>query len=369
MIPDDIKQKKQGPNWQVLFFITLGAFIVLTALSIFCRPGASDSPLAKPQIVPALPAAGPSTTPSAAASQPVPAAPQTATPPQPEKKNDTYAITVKISASFYNTFSDDTEIARIAAETGRKRLAELLSAHVARNLVWSLDMRRDVYPGDEMKLLFRVIPEEEQVKRADIPDEIELLAMQYRSIRLGKEIRFYQFKSSDRKFPAYYLADGTAVEKTLKKSPLKEWIQITSLLKDRRPKHDGLDFKALVGTPVYAPFGGTVEKTNWKMRYNGVSLLARLDTDPAVWMVLLHLDKVHVKPGQRFAAGDHIADVGNSGRSFGPHLHYQLQYESSKTKKIIDPVKYHGTVAAKLPAADADAFQKVVQRFDALMGK
>ncbi len=372
MMPDDLKPKKRDPNWKILFFLSFGALCAVTVLALvqlayWPRPSAlvftapdTDDP-GRPATVMEMPR----TEPQANAAVPQ----QPTTPPTPEKKNDTYALTVKISASFYNTFSDDAEIARIAAETGRKRLAELLSAHVSRNLVWSLDMRRDVYPGDEMKLLFRVIPEEEQVKRADIPDEIELLAMQYRSIRLGKEIRFYQFKASDRKFPAFYLADGTTVEKTLKKSPLKEWIQITSLLKDRRPKHDGLDFKAPLGTPVYAPWGGTVEKTNWKMRYNGVSLLARLDTDPAVWMVLLHLDKVHLKPGQRFAAGDHIADVGNSGRSFGPHLHYQLQYESSKTKKIIDPVKYHGTVAAKIPAGDAEAFKKIMDRYDALMGK
>ncbi|HOW50847.1 MAG TPA: peptidoglycan DD-metalloendopeptidase family protein [bacterium] len=364
-MPKELKPKKGAANWKALFFIAFGALIAVSALSLFCRPGASDSPSTTPQIAPEPPTAGPASAPSIAAPQPIPATPQTATPPTPEKKNDTYALTVKISASFYNTFADDPEIARIAAETGKKRLAELLSAHVSRNLIWSLDMRREVYPGDEMKLLFRVISPEEQAKRADTPDEIELLAMQYRSIRLGKEIRFYQFKSSDRKFPAFYHADGTAVEKTLKKSPLKEWIQITSLLKDRRPRHDGLDFKAPVGTPIYAPWSGTVEKTNWKTRYNGYSLLARVDSQPAVQMLLLHLDKVHLKPGQRFAAGDHIADVGNTGRSFAPHLHYQLQHEA---KKIIDPIKFHGTVAAKLPAADADAFQKVVQRFDALMG-
>ncbi len=358
MIPDELKPKKREPNWRFLFFLAFGALCAVTALALFCpvrhAPCSAPSPVPAPETAPAAPQVSPT-----AEASPV------ITPP-PEKKNDTYPLTIKLAASFYNTFADDPEIARIAGETGIRKLSERLSAHVARNLVWSLDMRREVYPGDEMRLLFRVIPPEEQAKRADTPDEIELLAMQYRSIRLGKEIRFYRFKASDRQFPAYYNADGTAVEKTLKRSPLKEWIQITSLLKDRRPRHDGIDFKAPVGTPIYAPWSGTVEKTNWKTRYNGYSLLARLDTQPAVQMILLHLDKVRLQPGQRFAAGDHIADVGNTGRSFAPHLHYQLQHEP---KKIIDPVKYHGTVIAKLPATDTAAFKEQQERYDALMAK
>ncbi len=269
-----------------------------------------------------------------------------------------------IRSSFFNTFSDDEGVNRIARETGIKKLADRLSAHVARNLMWSLDMRKEVYPGDRLDILFRTVSSEEQQSRRDIPDEIEILAMRYRSVRLDKELKIYQFKASDWPFPAYYYADGTRVEPMMKNAPLKEWIQITSLLRDRRPKHDGIDFKAPVGTPVYAPWSGVVEKTNWKTRFNGYSLLARLDTDPAVWMILLHLDKIHAKSGQRFAAGAHIADVGNTGRSFAPHLHYQLQYEGSGRGRIIDPFKRHGSVTARIPPRDEPSFRETIAGYD-----
>ncbi len=269
-----------------------------------------------------------------------------------------------VKSSFFDTFSDNEDVARIAQEAGIKRLAERLSAHVARNLVWSLDMRKEVYPGDMLDLVFRIVPSEEQQTRKDLPDEIEILAMRYRSVRLGKGLSIYQFHASDWPFPAYYYADGTRVEPMMKNAPIKGWIQITSLLRDRRPRHDGIDFKAPVGTPVYAPWSGVVERVNWKMRYNGHSVSARLDTDPPLQMILLHLDKVYVKPGQRFGAGMHIADVGNTGRSFAPHLHYQLERVGLGRKGVIDPFKHHGSVKTRIPQRDEESFRKVVADFD-----
>lgn len=281
--------------------------------------------------------------------------------------NNKYSFSIPVTASFYNTFGDSSVIAGLAQKTGNKRLSELLSAHIARNLVFSLDIRRDLYPGDHISAVFRIVPDEEKRTRADMPDDIEILAMKYHSKKLKKTFSFYSFKPSERKFPAFFDESGFAIEKPLKNSPLKEWIQITSVLKDRRPKHDGIDFKALAGTPVYAPWSGKVLRTNWKKRYNGFSIEAEVNTNPKVIMILLHLDKVLVKPGDTFKAGDHIADVGNTGRSFAPHLHYQLQKEPGKTRAILDPIKFHGTTDWKLPETEIPSFEKVRKEFDKLM--
>ena len=282
-------------------------------------------------------------------------------------KNGYYSFSVPVTASFYNTFEDSPVIAELAAKTGNKRLGELLSAHVSRNLVFSLDMRREVYPGDKISVVFKTVADSERSSRPDIPDEIEIIAMKYKSVRLGKELDFYSFKPAGKKFAAFYDEKGVSVEKHLKNSPLKEWIQITSVLKDRRPKHDGIDFKAPVGTPIYAPFSGKVMRTNWKMKYNGVSLSAELLTNPRTYMVLLHMDKLYVKDGQSFKAGDHIADSGNSGRSYAPHLHYQLQKEPGKTRAIIDPFKYHGTFRSEIKDSDKAAFEARKKELDPLM--
>ena len=280
-----------------------------------------------------------------------------------------YSFSVPVTASFFNTFGSSSEIAALAEKTGNKRLAKLLSAHIARNLVFSLDMRRDVYPGDEISAVFRIVPEHERKERKDMPDEIEILAMRYKSVRLKKELFAYRFKPSGYKFQTFFDEKGIAVEKMLKNSPVKEWIQITALLNDRRPRHDGIDYKAPVGTPVYAPWSGKVLRTNWNRKYNGLSIEAEINTNPKVYMILLHLDKLHIKNGDTFKAGDHIADVGNTGRSFAPHLHYQLQRERGRTRKIIDPIKFHGIVERSIPESDKPAFESLKKEMNALMDK
>jgi murein DD-endopeptidase MepM/ murein hydrolase activator NlpD len=280
-----------------------------------------------------------------------------------------YSFSVPVTASFFNTFANSSEIKELAEKTDNKRLSKLLSAHIARNLVFFLDMRKDVYPGDEISAVFRIIPENERREREDLPDVIEILAMRYKSVRLKKELSSYKFKPAGDRFHTFFDEKGVAVEKMLKNSPVKEWIQITALLNDRRPRHDGIDYKAPVGTPVYAPWSGKVLRTNWNRKYNGLSIEAEVNTNPKVYMILLHLDKLHVKSGDNFKAGDHIADVGNTGRSFAPHLHYQLQRERGRTNRIIDPVKFHGTVERNIPESDRMAFEAFKEEMNALMDK
>jgi len=353
--------QRPAVDWRILFFCAFGGLVGVAILFFATRePHGSSADESSP-------ASGslsvPSDSPAGKDETMVPAQREEA---PPEKKDEVYRVSVSLTASFYTTFSENPSIAQVAQETGIGNLAERLSAHVARNLMWLVDMRREVYPGDTLDFLFRVVPPNERINRPDLPDEVELLALSYQSVKLGREVRFYQFQASNWPFPAFYYVDGRRVEKMMKNPPIKAWIQITSLLRDRRPRHDGLDFKAPIGTPVYAPWGGVVERVNWNVRYNGKSLLARLDTNPPVWMILLHLDKVLLKPGQRFAAGDHIANVGNTGRSFAPHLHYQLQYDGPKSRRIIDPLQYHGTEERRLLPQDETAFRTKVMAYDAI---
>ncbi|MGI6395409.1 MAG: M23 family metallopeptidase [bacterium] len=285
---------------------------------------------------------------------------------EPEK--ELLSFSIPVTANFYNTFRDSEEIKKLAQKTGNNRLHKLLSAHISRNLVFSLDMRKDIYPKDHVSAVFRIVPEKERREREDLPDVIEILALTYKSTKKGKTFKFYSFKSASKKFPAFFDEFGFAIEKPLKNFVLKDWIQITSVLKDRRPKHDGIDFKAPAGTPIYAPWSGRVLRTNWNKKYNGLSIEAIVDSSPKVYMILLHLDKVFVKPGDTFKAGDHIADVGNTGRSFGPHLHYQLQKEPGRTNAIIDPIKFHGTTKWQIPQNELDAFKKSLHKFNEIMG-
>lgn len=98
--------------------------------------------------------------------------------------------------------------------------------------------------------------------------------------------------------------------------------------------HEGMDFSAAKGTPVYATGDGTVKTAGWNSGYgnaidieHGYDYLTRY----------AHLSKIYVKPGQQIKRGDLIGLVGSTGKSTGPHLHYEVRYKGTPQ----NPVHYY----------------------------
>lgn len=98
--------------------------------------------------------------------------------------------------------------------------------------------------------------------------------------------------------------------------------------------HEGMDFSADIGTPVYATGDGTVKSAGWESGYgnsidiiHGFNYLTRY----------AHLSEIMVKAGQRVKRGDLIGKVGNTGKSTGPHLHYEVRFRNAPQ----NPVNYY----------------------------
>lgn len=92
---------------------------------------------------------------------------------------------------------------------------------------------------------------------------------------------------------------------------------------DRR-HHDGLDFSGRVGLPIYVTGNGRVtrvEKNNY-----GYGNLVEVSHGYGYTTRYAHLQVALVRPGQRVKRGDKIALMGNTGKSTGPHLHYEVRY-------------------------------------------
>ncbi len=85
--------------------------------------------------------------------------------------------------------------------------------------------------------------------------------------------------------------------------------------------HEGLDISAPTGTPVYAPADGVVTFVGMR---NGYGLTVEIKHGDRYITRYAHLSESLVRVGQRVQRGDMIARVGNSGRSTGPHLHYEV---------------------------------------------
>jgi len=106
-----------------------------------------------------------------------------------------------------------------------------------------------------------------------------------------------------------------------------------------RKMHNGMDFTAHTGTPIYATGDGVVTKAS---RGHGFGNVVYIDHGFGYQTRYAHMSKFNVKKGQKVKRGDIIGFVGSTGLSSGPHLHYEVH----KNGKPINPVNfYHGDLS------------------------
>lgn len=96
----------------------------------------------------------------------------------------------------------------------------------------------------------------------------------------------------------------------------------TSPFTGKREFHKGIDISAPRGTPVYAPARGSVSFTG---RDGAYGLSIRLKHNTSLTTRFAHLHRIAVKSGKTVTRGELIGYVGNTGRSTGPHLHYEVR--------------------------------------------
>lgn len=95
--------------------------------------------------------------------------------------------------------------------------------------------------------------------------------------------------------------------------------------------HYGLDIAAATGTPVYAAAAGRVIYAAPAGTYGN---LVKIDHGNGIVTAYAHNSRIRVRVGEYVTAGQHIADVGNTGRSTGPHLHFEVEVNGER----IDPL-------------------------------
>jgi len=102
-----------------------------------------------------------------------------------------------------------------------------------------------------------------------------------------------------------------------------------------RKKHNGMDFTASSGTPIYATGNGKVKRAD--NTASGFGQHIEIDHGYGYKTIYAHLSKYNVKRGQNVSRGDLIGFVGNTGRSVGPHLHYEVH----KNGRPINPINFY----------------------------
>ncbi|MDZ7710929.1 MAG: M23 family metallopeptidase [Roseovarius sp.] len=97
--------------------------------------------------------------------------------------------------------------------------------------------------------------------------------------------------------------------------------------------HAGTDFAAAHGTPIYATADGVVTHAGW---LSGYGQLVKIKHAFGIETRYAHQSRIRVREGQRVSRGDRIGDMGNTGRSTGTHLHYEVRVDG----KAINPMTY-----------------------------
>ena len=98
--------------------------------------------------------------------------------------------------------------------------------------------------------------------------------------------------------------------------------------------HEGMDFSANTGTDVYATGDGTVVSVGWK---SGYGKTIEIDHGFGYVTRYAHLNDYSVRRGQKVVRGEVIGEVGNTGKSTGPHLHYEVHVKG----RVVNPINYY----------------------------
>ncbi|MBN2765636.1 MAG: peptidoglycan DD-metalloendopeptidase family protein [Paludibacteraceae bacterium] len=98
--------------------------------------------------------------------------------------------------------------------------------------------------------------------------------------------------------------------------------------------HAGMDFTAPTGTDIYATGNGTVQSAGWKQGYGNT---VEINHGFGYLTLYAHMHKINVKPGQKVKRGEVIGLVGNTGKSTGPHLHYEVHFKG----QVMNPANYY----------------------------
>ena len=182
-------------------------------------------------------------------------------------------------------------------------------------LQWQLDFRK-LRQGDKFSIL---------VSRDEISGRSEqsrLLAVRMRSG--GKD--YYAFRAEDGNF---YDRQGSGLARGFMRFPTVKQFRISSHFNPRRlhpltarfAPHRGVDFSMPIGTPILAVGDGEILAAH---RDDIAGHFVTIRHGRQYTTRYMHLNRILVKPGQKIKRGDRIALSGNSGRSTGPHLHYEF---------------------------------------------
>ena len=228
---------------------------------------------------------------------------------------------------------------------------------------WDIDFYLDVRTGDRVRCLVEKVLSKGRLLRYG-----EVLAAEYRGETVGTK-RVFRWQLPDGDW-SYFQEDGTSARKAFLKSPLK-FAHVTSRFGMRfhpvleyLKAHQGVDYAAAVGTPVWSVADGTVTVAgNTGTGGNTVCIRHRNGFETCY----LHLSSygAGVRSGARVAQKQVIGYSGNTGRTTGPHLHFAMRRNGAYVNPLNQKFPRSEAVPPTLLARFREAVAPVAASLDA----
>lgn len=238
-----------------------------------------------------------------------------------------------------------------------------IPSRVVGNLIkaysWNIDFQRDIRKGDSIEVLYESIETED----GKVIENGNLL---YANLDVGgRTVPLYRYEMKDGRVE-YFDTKGHSLKRTLMKTPI-DGARVSSGYGMRKhpvlgysKMHKGVDFAARTGTPIYAAGNGVVEKAG---RNGGYGNYIRIRHNGEFKTAYAHMSKFAkgIQAGSRVKQGDIIGYVGTTGRSTGPHLHYEVLNSANKQ---MDPGSVKVPVGEQLAGTEYAKFKEMVRNLD-----
>jgi murein DD-endopeptidase MepM/ murein hydrolase activator NlpD len=230
----------------------------------------------------------------------------------------------------------------------RSVLAEMIRVYS-----YSIDFQRDIHEGDKFEVMYQAKVD----KEGNVYGGGDML---YAKLILNdKEEAVYRFESGG--MSDYYKADGSSIRRGLIRTPI-DGARMTSGFGFRRhpilgynKQHKGVDFGARTGTPIFAAGDGVLNKVGW---VNGYGNYIKINHNNSLQTAYAHMSRFAkgMRAGVRVKQGQVIGYVGTTGRSTGPHLHYEVLIGGVQ----VNPIGVKVPTANKLAGGELNKFKAAV---------
>ncbi len=228
----------------------------------------------------------------------------------------------------------------------------------------AVDFQREIRAGDSFDVLFTRYTDENG-------EALKSGAIDFAQLTLSGEAKpLYRFTSVAEQATDYYTPDGKSGRRLLMRTPI-DGARLSSGFGMRRhpilgysKMHKGVDFAAPTGTPIMAAGNGTVRMARWFGSYGKYVRIAHANGYETAYA---HLSRIApgLREGARVRQGQIIGRVGTTGRSTGPHLHYEVMARNRQ----INPMDVRLPIGTTLAGADLAAFKAHVALVNAALDK